>query len=139
MKRFNLRVYGIIEDAEGNILLSDERRFRRSFTKFPGGGLEWGEGLKEGLKRELMEEIGVEAEVGELFFFNDFFQESAFNENDQIFSFYFKIRNCPYDEINIVERPDSNEEGEWVRWVSKEDFSPELLTFPIDKIVADLI
>ena len=57
--------------------------------KFPGGGHEFGEGLKETLIREFKEELSLEVEVGDLFYVNDFAQISAFHENHQLISFYF--------------------------------------------------
>lgn len=85
--RFNIRVYGLILNSKGEVLLSNEKRHGYSFTKFPGGGLEWGEGLKEGLMREILEEIGQEAEIGDLIYVNDFFQRSAFRESDHFLLF----------------------------------------------------
>lgn len=136
-KRFNLRVYGIIRNSEGQVLISDECRNGHSFTKFPGGGLESGEGLTECLKRELMEELKVEASIGELFYFNDFYQESAFRKSDQLISFYFEVQNY----LGVIETSSHTvpvtEEGEKFRWVSTSELSAEMMTFPIDKIVAE--
>ena len=109
-------------------------------TKFPGGGLNWGEGHKETLVREIKEEMNLDVEVGELFYVNDFFQASAFRENDQLFSFYYRISN-----IDFVAIPLSNhsvpmtEEGEKFRWVSISDLTEEMFTFPIDSIVGGLL
>jgi 8-oxo-dGTP diphosphatase len=59
-------VAGLIE-AEGKILVCQRRR-GDSFElmwEFPGGKLEAGETAAEGLVRELREELGVEARVGQ--------------------------------------------------------------------------
>lgn len=140
MNRLVVRVYGIIENEKGEVLLSDERRFGHSFTKFPGGGLEWGEGLKEGLARELKEELGLDAHIGELIYVNDFFQQSAFRDTDQIISFYFRVDQIDTDKISTLTFEETaNEEGEWFRWLSREQLNETHLTFPIDKVVAGLI
>lgn len=58
---------GVISDARGRILLT--RRTERSdlpgLWEFPGGKLEPGESTEQALVRELREELGIEAEVGE--------------------------------------------------------------------------
>ena len=54
---FNIRVYGLILES-GSILLSKELIMGEEVFKFPGGGLEYGEGLIEGLNREFEEEMG---------------------------------------------------------------------------------
>ena len=62
-----------------------------AFTKFPGGGLEPGEGLAACLQREWKEEMNVDIEVEQLFYVNEFYQPSAFNPAQQIISFYFMV------------------------------------------------
>ena len=47
MNQFNLRVYGFIINKNQEVLLSDEFRFESFFTKFPGGGVEYGGGVFE--------------------------------------------------------------------------------------------
>jgi len=137
MKRFNLRTYAIIINNRHELLVSDEYRFGRAFTKFPGGGLEWGEGLAEGLQRELKEEMNLSIEVGELFFVNDFFQQSAFRKDDQLLSFYFKVKSIDFNAIPATNYAiPLKEEGEKFRWVSLSELTKEMFTFPVDKIVA---
>lgn len=135
MNQFNIRVYGLLINETNHVLISDERRSDYSFTKFPGGGLEFGEGIKDALVREFKEELSVEIEVGELFYFNEHFQTSAFNPKHQLVSFYYlvssqqalNIGNVPY-EIPL------QEDGEKQRWVEiNHDLLAEI-TFPIDKI-----
>jgi len=138
MNRFNLRVYAIIINPNNEVLVSDELRFGKTMTKFPGGGMEQGEGTKDTLQRELQEELGVMATIGELFYVNDFFQESAFRKEDQLISFYHFI-----DSIDFLEIVSTNhtipltEEGEKFRWVSLTEISSDHFTFPIDKVVAE--
>ena len=137
MGTYNLRTYAIIINSKNEVLISDEYRFGTSFTKFPGGGLEWGEGLADGLKRELLEELGLKAEIGPLFYVNEFFQVSAFNSDDQLLSFYFTVNQIDYDQIPAGNHQyPLTEDGEKFRWLSLEQISAENFTFPVDKIVA---
>jgi ADP-ribose pyrophosphatase YjhB (NUDIX family) len=76
--KFNIRVYGLLINHNQEILLSDEELNGKRFTKFPGGGLEFGEGLLEGLKREFMEECNMEIEINSHFYTTDFFVQSIF-------------------------------------------------------------
>lgn len=122
------------------VLVSDEFRHGFSFTKFPGGGLEFGEGLSDGLKREFEEELGIAIEVGELFYVNDFYQASAFNENHQLLSFYYLIKYSDWTKITIKESHiPLIEEYEHRRWITLTELSKDDFTFPIDKIVAEKI
>lgn len=133
--RYNLRVYAIILNYNGDVLISDERRNGVSFTKFPGGGLEFGEGLSDGLKRELKEELGIGAEVSELFYVNDFFQQSAFRKSDQLISFYYEVKEYS-GEISVTNHDvPLIEEGEKFRWIPISELNVDLMTFPIDKVV----
>ncbi|MBN9295018.1 MAG: NUDIX hydrolase [Flavobacteriia bacterium] len=136
-KHFNIRVYGIVINEQQQLLVSDEFRFGKAFTKFPGGGLEFGEGLKEGLRREFQEEFRLEATVGELFYVNDFLQISAFNTEAQLISFYFyaEIEKETIASVSEKKMPLASE-GEQLRWIALSELTPEMLEFPVDKIVA---
>jgi 8-oxo-dGTP diphosphatase len=136
MKNFNLRVYGLLINSKNEILVSDERRSGISFTKFPGGGLEFGEGLSEALIREFSEEMGIEITVEDLFYVNDFFQISAFNEDHQLLSFYYIINYSHTDKIGKLEYTyPLYEDGEKQRWVAISELHEDNFTFPIDKKV----
>jgi len=91
MSYFNVRVYGLLINTDNQILISDEQSGGRNFTKFPGGGLEYGEGLVDALKREFMEECEAEVEVISHFYTTDFFEKSSFNDS-QIISIYYLVR-----------------------------------------------
>ncbi len=60
-------VAGVIRDARGRILLTrrTETRDMPGLWEFPGGKREPGETSEQALARELHEELGIEAEVGE--------------------------------------------------------------------------
>lgn len=138
MKSFNVRIYGLLKNDRQEVLITDEFRFNQPFTKFPGGGLEFGEGLADGLKREFLEELSLEIEVGELFFVNDFYQESAFNPNHQLLIFYFWVSAQNWQNIPVNEKKQIlAEDGEMPRWIALKNISAEEMTFPVDKVVAE--
>lgn len=133
MTRFNIRIYGICINERNEVLLSDESYRNLAFTKFPGGGLEFGEGMIDCLKREFREEFNLEIEVGELFYLTDFFQISAFSANDQVISVYYRI-TADLDRLDQLMKNQTGEEE--LHWVKLSELTEELLTFPIDKLVA---
>ncbi|MBX3242121.1 MAG: NUDIX domain-containing protein [Chitinophagaceae bacterium] len=147
---FNVRVYGLLVNEARQVLVSDEYIRGDYYTKFPGGGLEFGEGTRDCLVREFMEEMNLEVEVTEHLYTTDFFQMSAFTPGQQIIAIYYKVkalqpivvplRNKPFDfDTAQLRTYEETGETETFRLISWEDFSGEAVTLPIDKIVADLI
>lgn len=66
-RRVNVR--GIIINENGEIFcqkLTANTGKGRDFWCTPGGGLEMGESLLDGLRREMIEETGVKPEIGKL-------------------------------------------------------------------------
>ena len=138
ISKFNIRVYGVLINENQEVLLADEHRFKTAFTKFPGGGLEFGEGLADGLKREFREELDLEIEVGELFYVNDFLQTSKFDESYQLISFYYYVKCAGYKSINTrTSNLPLTADGEEFRWFPIEKLKKEMMTFPIDMVVAE--
>jgi 8-oxo-dGTP diphosphatase len=141
--KFTIRVYGISLDEARGILVADEFKAGMRFTKFPGGGLNWGEGTRECLAREWMEELGQTIEVGTHIYTTDFFQRSAFSDHEQLISIYYRVLPLDEHKVNIAMSPFNypiEKEGAIsFRWIAKQEFNEEMLTFPIDKIVGKMI
>jgi 8-oxo-dGTP diphosphatase len=150
MHFFNIRVYGILVNDKNQVLVSDEYIRGNYYTKFPGGGLEFGEGTRDCLKREFKEEMDLLVEIGEHLYTTDFFQMSAFNPEHQIISIYYKARAL--EEIKVPLRTKlfdfdeqqlavyaEKKETETFRFINWQEFSDESVTLPIDKVVARLI
>lgn len=139
MFMFNVRVYGILVDAHHRVLVSDERTQSVSFTKFPGGGLEYGEGLIDALKREFMEECNLEIEVVKHLYTTDFYEKSSFN-NSQIISIYYLIKalaplTIPLKQIALDFDNDGIVDKEEVfRLISCSELLTEHLTFKTDQV-----
>jgi 8-oxo-dGTP diphosphatase len=146
----SVRVYGILMNEQGQVLVSDEFIRGDYFTKFPGGGLEFGEGTRDCLKREFKEEMDLEVHVGDHLYTTDFFQMSAFNPEHQILSIYYlahalepiraPLREKPFDfderEMEVYRQRGETETFRFINW---EEFSAETVTLPIDKVVAGLV
>lgn len=140
-KKFNIRVYGIYITDQQEVLLADEERFGMKFTKFPGGGLEFGEGPIGCLQRECREEMGMRIEVLEHFYTTDYFQPSAFHKDSQVISIYYRI-DIPEFEDNRQSLVESRKDGDGslsFRLVPVSGLSENDFTFPIDKRVAGLM
>lgn len=143
IKGFNIRVYGLIFNSKNQILLSDEFQLGMKMTKFPGGGLKFGEGAIECLKREATEEFNQEIEVLQHFYTLDYFQQAFFRPEYQLFSIYytarfiepikFKISTKPFDFQKIKNGSMS------FRWRSIDKLNENNLTLPVDKKVARLL
>lgn len=142
MNRFNVRGYMLIIQ-DGMVLLSDEILQGGFSTKFPGGGLEFGEGLIACIEREALEELGQAVEVLDHFYTTDFCQPSVFRPTDQMISVYylaklsdrqtFRTSEKPFDFIKFEEREET------FRWKKIELLNPDEMTFPIDKVVVELL
>ncbi len=150
MANFNVRVYGILINEAKQVLVSDEYIRGAYYTKFPGGGLEFGEGTRDCLVREFMEEMNLAVRVTGHIYTTDFFQRSAFKPEDQIISIYYyaealapitvPLRTTPFafdeQQLQVYE---TRKEIETFRFIDWEAFSASSVTLPIDKVVADLV
>lgn len=137
--RFNLRVYGLLINRKRELLIVHESINDFHFTKFPGGGMELGEGTIDCLKREFREELQLNIEVGEHFYTTDFYQPSAFKVNDQLVSIYYFVQaEKEYDSFaDHTEVSENKVETMKFEWVPLDSLSKDMFTFPIDKIVCD--
>ena len=145
-----VRVYGILLGENRKVLVSDEFIRGNYYTKFPGGGLEFGEGTRDCLKREFKEEMDLEVRVGDHIYTTDFFQMSAWRTDQQILSIYYfaealepiraPLRNTPFDfderEMKMYQEKGETETFRFIDW---DLFSEEIVSLPIDKVVAGML
>ncbi len=136
MSRFNVRVYGLYIER-GRLLVTDEIRMGLKMTKLPGGGVQYGEGLAQALKREWQEELGIDIEVGEIFYVNPFLQVSAFNPQEEVIGLYFWVKPLQPLDVPFREKPldfDSDDNDQQVfRWIAIQHLQGADFTFPIDQ------
>lgn len=147
---FNIRVYGILINEQGQLLVSDEYIRDKFYTKFPGGGLEPGEGTRDCLQREFMEEMNLRVKVTDHIYTTDFYQQSAFNPAQQIISIYYfvepletitaplRTKIFDFDEQQLKMYAETGE-TETFRFVNWQDVSEDIVSLPIDKLVVNLL
>lgn len=150
MFRFNIRVYGILINDRRQVLVADELIRGEYFTKFPGGGLEYGEGTRDCLAREFKEEMDLEVEVLEHLYTTDIFQESAFHPGHQIISIYYMVKakepimarlsekEFDFDEGQLAAYEESRE-IETFRFIDWDELDESKVSLPLDKIVVNLL
>jgi len=143
IKRFNIRVYGIVI-YNSKVLLTDEYRLGRFMTKFPGGGLEFGEGTADCLRREFKEEMEQEIVIKEHIYTTDYFQQThLLAEPQQLISIYYRVELKDYSKIVVSEKPfdfgEIKEGAQSFRWLEIKGLNGHDLSFPIDQKVANHI
>lgn len=141
IKDYNIRVYGVLKNDQGEVLLSKESKGTHHFTKFPGGGHELGEGIADCLKREFMEELGLEISIDKHLYTTDFFLASAFDKSQQLISIYYWVSSL---NVHLIKNgqtsidPESERNDHFV-WRNIMELDVNELTYPVDKKVAEII
>jgi 8-oxo-dGTP pyrophosphatase MutT (NUDIX family) len=145
---FNIRIYGILLTEKKQVVVSDEYIRGGYFTKFPGGGLEFGEGTRDCLKREFQEEMQLDVEIGKHIYTTDFFQLSAFNPSHQIISIYYFVHPKEDFKVEFKQKlfdfqpeqvADPQGESEVFRLLEWDELTTETVSLPIDKKVVQLL
>jgi 8-oxo-dGTP diphosphatase len=141
--RFNIRVYGLFVH-ENHILVTDEFRMGHFLTKFPGGGMHYGEGTIDCLKRECWEEMGQEIRIISHYYTTDYFQPTFFlPQTEQLLSIYYLAELIEPNSIEITTVPFDfsvvSEGAQNFRWLKLEKLKTEHFSLPVDKHVAHLL
>src|SRR4051812_34653892 len=145
---FNVRVYGILIGENKQVLVSDEYIRGEYVTKFPGGGLDFGEGTRDCLKREFKEEMDLDVRIGDHLYTTDSFQLSTFSQRQLISIYYYAhalepikvpLRQKPFDfdeqQLAVYKETAKTETFRFINW---NDFSEASVTWPLDKVVAKM-
>jgi 8-oxo-dGTP pyrophosphatase MutT (NUDIX family) len=142
LKRFNVRVYFFLMagGAPGalfgdRVLLSDEIIAGRRYTKWPGGGLEFGEGPEDCARREAVEELGQPINLGPLVHATGEFVRSAWRPDEQVLCHYYLARLEAEAAFRIAAAPFEFEAGavQSFRWVDLDDLDEGDLSFATDR------
>ncbi len=128
MLKSNKKVIAGIIVKENKILIAQRAKKDDLCGKweFPGGKMESGETEQECLKRELFEEFGIEAEIGEYFC-----------------SSYFEYKDTPMEMLAYYVTSFSNEfilyEHKQIKWVEKRELLLYDFPNPDKPIIAKLL
>lgn len=128
-KRFNVRIYGWLE-VDGKLLIIKEPFMGENIRKFPGGGLEFGEGTHDCLKREFKEELNLDIEVKEHIYTQDFFLQSALKAHEQILMIYYRVEALDMNQFQQLD-PQIQE----LIWIDLDELKPEDVSLPTDQWV----
>lgn len=143
ISRYIVRVYALIINSNNEVLISDEYQLNMRMIKFPGGGMHFGEGPVDCLKREAIEEFGQEIEVLEHFYTTDYFQPAQFYDDAQLLSIYYLAKFVDPIQFKISKTKfdfELEENGaQSFRWSKIEDLNVDEVTFPIDKKLVKLL
>lgn len=133
-KPFNIRIYGLL--IENNQLLVVREPFMGKLVyKFPGGGLEFGEGTVDCLKREFKEELNLDIEIDRHFHTQENFLQSALNPHEQILMIYYIVH-----AKNINQLKNLDEGIEKLIWIDLAELKVEDLSLEMDQwIVKSLL
>lgn len=141
--RFTIRVYGIWINEKEEVLVSDERVAGQLITKFPGGGLEPGEGPADCVKREWQEELNVSIRIHSQFYFTDDFVESFLNDGRQVISLYYRVEVLEPIQAKIKTKPfdfeEDREGAQAFRFIPLARISADDFSLPIDRKVGGLL
>lgn len=133
MSRRRINVRAIIV-RENKILAVKHRNHLGEEAKYwalPGGGLDPMESLADGVRREVMEELGVDSEVGRLLFVQQFVSKR--DGFDEELEFFFQVKDSPlFDTINLSATTHGSAELVRVAFVDPEKapILPEFLSQP---------
>ena len=141
INRFNIRVYGILIN-NGQLLVSDEYIKKNKITKFPGGGLEFGEGTKDCLIREFKEELNLSIKVIEHYYTTDFCVNSSFDTNSQIISIYYIVYPLEKMEFKVSlssHNYEVKEGAQSVSWIKLSELKENDFSLIIDRKVGEML
>lgn len=131
---FNIRIYGLLIE-QNRLLITKEPFVDELIYKFPGGGLEFGEGLHDCLIREFKEELNLDIEVVKHIFTQENFIQSAVNPDEQVLMIYYQVKAKNFEDFK-VKTSDIKE----LIWKDLDELKAEDLTMPTEqKAVQELL
>lgn len=136
---WNLRVYLLITNAEGSALLVAKESIREhTYTKLPGGGVEWGEGIADAAHREAREELGCAIVLHQQYYFTDYYLPSLFRSSDQVVALYYTASLIDADHLLHTARfPARDGSDQYFEWIPLHALDPAAFTLASDRLVLE--
>lgn len=144
-QHLSVRVYGVLLQHD-RLLLSRENIRGRLYTKFPGGGLELGEGPRDTLIREFQEEAALDITPQSHLYTTEDYIPSAFDERTQVLSIYYWVSSSP-EALQALPAPYHRPEPEKLPhpgdllyfWQPLNQLKAEICELPLDRRVIRLL
>ena len=130
INKTNVRIYACAI-KNGSVLVLHEEYAGEHLMKFPGGGLEYGEGVLDCLHREFEEELNAKIRVIGHLYTQENFEVSRFRENEQLLTIYYMVEIL--DETDFLIMDPCIEKVEWLPVDTEENNFP----LPVDGIAFD--
>lgn len=89
---------------------AESKKFLPGVFELPGGHVDFGESIIEGLKREIKEELGMDIEVGDSFYAFTYSNEIKGSHSIEVI--YFASFSQPNEDIKL--NPDDHSEYKWI-------------------------
>jgi 8-oxo-dGTP pyrophosphatase MutT (NUDIX family) len=116
---FNYRIAGLVVREDGKFLIQTATAV--DFYTLPGGRIEMLENSREALRRELMEELEIDTEIGEMFLFLENFFDYDGLEFHELNQFYTTKILGGKKIQNLEDFEDAEGKGITSSWVTKEE------------------
>jgi len=135
---FNVRVYALIV-KNNHLLIAEEQHGGFFLRKFPGGGLQFGEGILQALHRELKEELDADVDSASLLCVTEDFVVSFLNNKQQVIGVHYLVdlKQDYSDEFLNNNRVELENGYIYFKWVLLDSINPEDFTSPVDKSAFD--
>ena len=134
----DIRCRGVILNNDKILVVKHSKD--NPYYALPGGHLEWGESVKDCIKRELIEELGITPVIGRLLYVRNYVRDDF----SQSIEFHFEITNTvDYQDISKLSGTHSFELAE-ICWVGKNEhkvIKPEQIQTDLNNgtIISDIV
>ena len=131
---FNVRVYALIV-KNNRLLISEEQHGGVFLRKFPGGGLQFGEGILQALHRELKEELNADVESASMLCVTEDFVVSFLNNKQQVIGVHYMVdlKQDYSDDFLNNNRVELENGYIHFKWKLIENLNADDFSSPVDK------